>query len=171
MTSGHGEGSGDGPPAEDGVPADEDAPALILFTSGSSGMPKAVELSRRSVLSNQHNLLLRSRRLPSAIPDDSPQGVTLICTPLFHIGGISNLVTQLILGGKIVLNEGRFDPKCGGEPEHLGGALGDRAEPGVDDDLQPAALARGEYQRPGTQSMLHRSMLGSARRMRKWPKS
>ena len=89
---------------------DEDAPALILFTSGSSGMPKAVELSLRSVIANQHNLLLRSRRLPQQVPDDAPQASTLVCTPLFHIGGISNLVTQLINGGKIVLNAGRFDP-------------------------------------------------------------
>ncbi|MFF2109394.1 class I adenylate-forming enzyme family protein [Rhodococcus koreensis] len=90
---------------------DEDAAALILFTSGSSGMPKAVELSLRSVVANQHNLLLRSRRLPQQVSTDAPQASTLVCTPLFHIGGISNLVTQLINGGKIVLNEGKFDPQ------------------------------------------------------------
>ncbi|AII10920.1 AMP-dependent synthetase (plasmid) [Rhodococcus opacus] len=88
---------------------DEDAPALILFTSGSSGRPKAVELSRRSVLSNQQNLLLRSRRLPQDLPTEAQPGSTLLCTPLFHIGGVSNLLTQFICGGKIVLNEGRFD--------------------------------------------------------------
>lgn len=88
---------------------DLDAPALILFTSGSSGAPKAVELSVRSVITNQHNLLARSRRLPQNLDPAAPQPVTLVCTPLFHIGGISNVLTNLITGGKLVLTTGRFD--------------------------------------------------------------
>lgn len=87
-----------------------DEPALILFTSGSSGAPKAVVLSHRSVIANQHNLLARSRRLPHQLDPTSPQSVTLVCTPLFHIGGVSNILTNLILGGRLVLTKGRFDP-------------------------------------------------------------
>lgn len=45
---------------------DPDATALVLFTSGSSGMPKAVELSRRAVIANQHNILARNRRFPTS---------------------------------------------------------------------------------------------------------
>lgn len=86
-----------------------DAPALVLFTSGSSGAPKAVELSMRSVITNQHNLLARSRRLPQYADPDAPQTVTLVCTPLFHIGGVSNALTNLITGGRLVLTVGRFD--------------------------------------------------------------
>ena len=44
---------------------DEDAEAMVLFTSGSSGRAKGVRLSHRSVIANQHNLLLRARRLPA----------------------------------------------------------------------------------------------------------
>jgi len=88
----------------------EDSPALVIFTSGSSGAPKGVVLSHRSVIANQHNLLARSHRLPDESREPGSQTVTLVCTPLFHIGGISNLLTNLILGGTIVLNEGRFDP-------------------------------------------------------------
>ncbi|MGH3629870.1 MAG: class I adenylate-forming enzyme family protein, partial [Sciscionella sp.] len=106
-----GQGSSDGPPKEVADTRDEDSPALILFTSGTSGMPKAVELSRRSVMANQHNVLMRSRRLPHQLDADAPQSILLVCTPLFHIGGVTNLLTQAITGGKIVLNEGRFDPK------------------------------------------------------------
>ncbi|MWA03241.1 AMP-binding protein [Actinomadura sp. LD22] len=89
---------------------EEDTPALVIFTSGSTGAPKGVVLSHRSVIANQHNLLSRSGRLPKDLPESAPPPVTLVCTPLFHIGGISNLITNLITGGTLVLNEGRFDP-------------------------------------------------------------
>ena len=90
---------------------DEDCEALILFTSGSSGMPKAVALSQRAVICNQHSILVRSNRLPDRLDADSPQAVNLSSTPMFHVGGLSNLITHFLTGGKIVLTEGRFDPK------------------------------------------------------------
>lgn len=89
---------------------DGDAAALILFTSGSSGMPKAVELSRRSVIYNQHDIVGRSGRLPHLLDDDSVQVVSLATTPMFHVGGLSSLLTHFLTGGKIVMTEGRFDP-------------------------------------------------------------
>lgn len=88
---------------------DADATALVLFTSGSSGMPKAVELSRRAVIANQHNILARNRRFPHLLDDDSPQAVSLATTPMFHVGGLSSLLTHLLTGGKIVMTEGKFD--------------------------------------------------------------
>jgi acyl-CoA synthetase (AMP-forming)/AMP-acid ligase II len=89
-------------------PAESD-PALVLFTSGSSGAPKGVELSQASVIANQQNLLTRGRRLPPVTVDE-PQAVALACTPFFHIGGISTVITQLITGGRLVMTVGRFDP-------------------------------------------------------------
>lgn len=91
------------------APADQDERALILFTSGSSGAPKAVVLSQRSVVANQHNLLHRSKRLPQDLPDDGPQSVSLICTPLFHIGGVSNILVAQLTGSRLVFNAGKFD--------------------------------------------------------------
>ena len=91
-------------------PDDEDDPAVVLFTSGSSGMPKAVELSFRAVVANQHNVLARSRQLPHLLDPGAPQPVNLICTPLFHVGAFATLLTQTITGGRIVFNVGRFDP-------------------------------------------------------------
>lgn len=90
-------------------PVNEDDPAAILFTSGSSGMPKAVELSFRSVVANQHNVLSRSRQLPHLLDTGAPQPVNLVCTPLFHVGAFATLLTQTITGGRIVLNAGQFD--------------------------------------------------------------
>ncbi|MCV7229789.1 class I adenylate-forming enzyme family protein [Mycolicibacterium komossense] len=98
-----------GEPPSSSASTDADATALILFTSGSSGMPKAVELSRRSVITNQHNILARSGRLPHLLDANSRQVVSLATTPMFHIGGLSSLLTHFLTGGKIVMTEGRFD--------------------------------------------------------------
>ena len=99
----------DTPAAIPGPDDDEDA-AVILFTSGSTGMPKAVELPFRSVVANQQNVLARARQLPHAIAADAPQAVNLISTPLFHIGAFATMITQILTGGRIVFNTGRFDP-------------------------------------------------------------
>ena len=99
-------------PAGEALPAPDtavDDAALVLFTSGSSGMPKAVELSRRSVIGNQHNILARNRRFPHLLDAQSPQAVSLATTPMFHIGGLSSLLTHFLTGGRIVMTEGRFD--------------------------------------------------------------
>jgi long-chain acyl-CoA synthetase len=92
-----------------GPDTDGDAPTVVLFTSGSSGMPKAVELSRRSVICNQHNILARNGRFPHLLTAESPQAVSLATTPMFHVGGLSSLLTHFLTGGKIVITEGRFD--------------------------------------------------------------
>ena len=89
---------------------DEDSTAMVLFTSGSSGRAKGVCLSHRSVLANQHNLLLGSGRLPHQQRPDAPPTVNLVSVPLFHIGGVSHLVTQVVAGGRLVFLRGRFDP-------------------------------------------------------------
>ncbi len=91
------------------VDTDADAAAAILFTSGSSGMPKAVELSRRSLICNQQNVMCRTGRLPHLLDADSPQVVSLATTPMFHVGGLSSLLTHFLTGGKVVMTEGRFD--------------------------------------------------------------
>jgi acyl-CoA synthetase (AMP-forming)/AMP-acid ligase II len=61
------------------------------------------------VVANQQNLLVRSRKVPSGELGRGSQDVVLAVTPLFHIGGLSSMVTQLITGGRLVLTEGRFD--------------------------------------------------------------
>jgi acyl-CoA synthetase (AMP-forming)/AMP-acid ligase II len=90
---------------------DPDATAAILFTSGSSGLPKAVALSRRAIIANQHNVLARTKRLPHQQKPDAPQSVALASTPMFHVGGLSNLLSNYLTGGRVVMPEGRFDAR------------------------------------------------------------
>ena len=88
---------------------DEDQPAVILFTSGTTGMPKGATLSHRSIIANVHNLLVVTQRLPHQLPDDHPASVTLTSLPLFHIGAIQLLLVPLVTGSRLVFPDGRFD--------------------------------------------------------------
>lgn len=86
----------------------ENDPAVILFTSGTTGLPKAVVLAQRSVIAAAHGILKVTGRLPHQIPDDFRGEVALQTAPLFHIGGIHTVIRQTLLGGTIVFAEGRF---------------------------------------------------------------
>ncbi|MER5437673.1 class I adenylate-forming enzyme family protein [Streptomyces sp. NPDC002790] len=88
---------------------DENEPALILFTSGSTGFPKAVVLSHRSIISGLHALLAVTKRLPQDL-GATPASVALHTAPLFHVGGVQTLVRSVVVGETLVFPEGRFDP-------------------------------------------------------------
>jgi acyl-CoA synthetase (AMP-forming)/AMP-acid ligase II len=102
-----GEADGSGAMLPPGIGPDD--PALVVFTSGSTGRPKGALLSNRNVVSAQHSLLLRTRRLPQQLTDDQPPVISLVTAPLFHLGGVGPLMTALIVGGTIVLPRGKFD--------------------------------------------------------------
>lgn len=88
---------------------DEEDPAVVIFTSGTEGRPKAVVLAHRSLLAGLQMLLDVSRRLPGQI-DETSGDVALHTGPLFHIGGVQTLIRAITVGDTLVMPEGRFDP-------------------------------------------------------------
>ena len=70
-----------------------DNPAVVLFTSGSEGMPKGVVLSHANLLANLHQLAARV--------DFNAQDVILNALPLFHSFGLTaGTILPLLYGMK-----------------------------------------------------------------------
>jgi len=73
---------------------DPDAVAIVLFTSGTTSQPKAVELSHNNLTS----YVTGTVEFESAEPTDA----ALICVPPYHIAGVSAVLSNLYAGRKMV---------------------------------------------------------------------
>ncbi len=80
---------------------DENLPVLIIYTGGTTGKPKGVVLSRRSLLANSLNTIV-SWGL-------SNKDITLNYMPMFHTGGINALTLPILVAGGTVVYAAHFD--------------------------------------------------------------
>lgn len=86
--------------APDRFPDPED-PLLILYTSGTTGLPKGAVISHRAEIAR--NMVLRNE-FGLAASD------TFVCwTPLYHMGGADHALGTLMVGGKVIVVDG-FEP-------------------------------------------------------------
>ncbi|MBZ0291981.1 MAG: long-chain fatty acid--CoA ligase [Anaerolineae bacterium] len=76
--------------------------ACLIFTGGTTGIPKAAQISHRMIAWNTLNTIIHDLRHGD---------ITVNVFPLFHTGGLLVYTTPLlILGGTVVLTR-RFDPE------------------------------------------------------------
>jgi len=86
------------------APADPEALAVLLYTSGSTGSPRAAMLSHRALIANINQI---GRITP---PPLSADDVCLVLLPLFHIYGLNAILGQAVaMGARCVFVDG-FDP-------------------------------------------------------------
>ena len=88
-------------PAAKTVEEIDDRDALVLFTSGTTGLPKAV-----GITSGQ--LSTRIRGMGQPFRADSVPTVSMMCVPFFHVGGSLGMLGSLYSGNTSVVQE-RFD--------------------------------------------------------------
>ena len=91
-------------PAESGRPFDARDVAVIVFTSGTTGTPKAVPLTHANLLTNIHALC--------ALRIVGPRDRALLPLPLYHVYPLAiGMLTPLALGCGLVLPAGASGPE------------------------------------------------------------
>ncbi len=93
------------------TPIDEDDPAVVLFTSGTTGRPKAPVLTHRNLIAFVLTsfVLGMARRVIEPQPEGEP-GAMLAPFPLFHVSGLfGSTISSLVGGQTTVWPTGRFD--------------------------------------------------------------
>lgn len=79
----------------------DDREALVLFTSGTTGLPKVVGIGHRQ-------LSARIRGFATPFRADSAPAVAMMCVPFFHVGGAIGMLGSLYSGNTQVVQD-RFD--------------------------------------------------------------
>lgn len=76
--------------------------ALLLFTSGTTGLPKGVQLTFGNLWWNSANV--------DTMVDSRPGDSTLAAAPLFHVGALNSFVIRSFYRGNTTVVHRNFDP-------------------------------------------------------------
>jgi acyl-CoA synthetase (AMP-forming)/AMP-acid ligase II len=82
---------------------DPEAPLLVLYTSGTTGLPKGAVLSHRAQI--VRNLVTRAEF--GVAPDDT----FVAWSPLYHMGAVDNSLGTLMAGGTVIVVDGFDAPR------------------------------------------------------------
>ncbi|KAK9108428.1 hypothetical protein Syun_024439 [Stephania yunnanensis] len=83
------------------APVDQGDTAAILYSSGTTGLVKGVELTHRN--------LIALMSMPPAASTQSEENVRLLTAPLFHSFGVTGCLKGVVDGATTVLMTARFD--------------------------------------------------------------
>lgn len=77
--------------------------ALLLFTSGTTGLPKGAQLTFGNLWWNSVNV--------DTMVDSRPGDSTLACAPLFHVGALNSFAIRALSRGNHLVVHRHFDPE------------------------------------------------------------
>lgn len=69
--------------------------AMIMYTSGATGIPKGVITTQKNIMANTNTMCLELRI--------GPEDITVLVMPLYHNGGLWPIMAQVYRGGTTVL--------------------------------------------------------------------
>jgi len=82
-------------PREDEADVDDDDTTILMFTSGTTSLPKGVML--------RYGDFSAYVTANVELADGTPRGSALLCAPLYHIAGATNMMTTLWTGRRLVI--------------------------------------------------------------------
>jgi acyl-CoA synthetase (AMP-forming)/AMP-acid ligase II len=80
---------------------DDDDTTILMYTSGTTALPKGVVL--------RYNDFTAYVCANVELADGSPRGTGLLCAPLYHIAGATNIMSSMFTGRKLVVLR-QFEP-------------------------------------------------------------
>jgi acyl-CoA synthetase (AMP-forming)/AMP-acid ligase II len=90
------------PEHEDEAEVEDDDLTILMYTSGTTALPKGVMLT--------HQDFTAYVTANVELADGTPRGAALLCVPLYHIAGVTNMMTTLWTGRRLVLMS-QFEPR------------------------------------------------------------
>jgi acyl-CoA synthetase (AMP-forming)/AMP-acid ligase II len=91
------------PEHEDEAEVDDEDVSILMYTSGTTALPKGVMLTYQDftayVTANVE------------LADGTPRGAALLCVPLYHIAGATNMMTTVWTGRRLVIMR-QFEPRA-----------------------------------------------------------
>jgi acyl-CoA synthetase (AMP-forming)/AMP-acid ligase II len=93
----------DSPDDEPFVEVDESRPTVLIYTSGTTSVPKGVALSYLNLS------VYVTNTMSPADPSEDPE-VTLLSVPIFHVAGVTPIMSS-VWGGRTLVILPQFDPK------------------------------------------------------------